>query len=135
MRHLKWGPERKDPLTIARHDLEYRHLTFDYLFTCQVPEKRRKVATPTGVSSARAKGKERAFERTTIEVPRGNRDSEDSELDDENLGVIEEFGAGVSFLQTLDEKGISRCVLLHLNDDKGTDSVLGVSGSRIVYIA
>jgi hypothetical protein len=65
---------------------------------------------------AKAKGKERAFERTTIEVPRGNRDSENSELDDEDLGVIEEFGAGTSFLQTLDEKGISRCVTIPLNE-------------------
>jgi nucleolar complex protein 3 len=80
------------------------------------------VATSTTASNkpaklARAKGKERAFERTTIEIPRGNRDSEDSELDDEDLGVIEEFGAGASFLQTLDEKGISRCVPLPLNEN------------------
>jgi hypothetical protein len=62
----------------------------------------------TPVKSARAKGKQRAFQRTTIDVPRGNRDSEASELGDDDLGVIEEFGAGTSFLQTLDEKGISR---------------------------
>lgn len=60
------------------------------------------------VKSASAKGKQRAFQRTIIDVPRGNRDSEDSELGDEDLGVIEDFGAGASFLQTLDEKGILR---------------------------
>ena len=60
------------------------------------------------VKSVRAKGKQRAFQRTIIDVPRGDRDSEDSELDDEDLGVIEDFGAGASFLQTLDEKGILR---------------------------
>ena len=31
--------------------------------------------------------------------------------------MIEEYGAGASFLQTLDEKGISRCGLLHLVGD------------------
>ena len=62
----------------------------------------------TPVKSAKAKGKQGTIQRTSIDVPRGNRDSEDSELGDEDLGVVEEFGAGVSFLQTLDEKGISR---------------------------
>ena len=62
----------------------------------------------TSLTSARAKGKQRAFQRTAIEVPCGDRNSEDSELGDENLGVIEEFGAGTSFLRSLDEKGISR---------------------------
>ncbi|KAI0302257.1 nucleolar complex-associated protein-domain-containing protein [Russula brevipes] len=76
------------------------------------PSKRRKVH-PSGVSTtppkpARADRKQRASQRTTVEVPRGNRDSENSELSDEDLGVIEEFGTGTSFLQTLDEKGISR---------------------------
>ncbi|KAI9446221.1 nucleolar complex-associated protein 3 [Lactarius indigo] len=79
----------------------------------QRPSKRRKVVTPSDASTkptkfANSKGKARAFDRPIIEVPRGRRDSEDSELDDEDLGVIEEFGTGVSFLQTLDEKGISR---------------------------
>ncbi len=72
---------------------------------------------PSGVStqpekSARANGKQRAFQRTVIDVPRNDRDSEDSELGDEDLGVIEEFGAGASFLQSLDDKGISRWVFL-----------------------
>ena len=70
---------------------------------------------PSGVSTqpekfARANGKQRAFRRTIIDVPRNDRDSEDSELGGEDLGVIEEFGAGASFLQSLDEKGISRWV-------------------------
>jgi hypothetical protein len=62
------------------------------------------------VKSTKAKGKERAFKRTVIDVPRGNHDSEDSELGDDDLDAFEEFGAGASFLQSLDEKGISRCV-------------------------
>ncbi|KAH9180774.1 nucleolar complex-associated protein 3 [Lactarius sanguifluus] len=79
----------------------------------QRPSKRRKVVTPSDASAqptkfTKPKGKARAFDRPLIEVPRGRRGSEDSELDDEDLGVIEEFGTGVSFLQTLDEKGISR---------------------------
>ena len=81
--------------------------------------KRRKVVTPsnTSVKPTKSKGKARAFDRTTIDVPGSKRDSEDSELDDEDLGVIEEFGTGASFLQTLDEKGISRCELFHLLGD------------------
>ncbi|KAF8258615.1 nucleolar complex-associated protein-domain-containing protein [Lactarius quietus] len=79
----------------------------------QRPSKRSKVVTPSNASVkptkiAKSKGKARAFDRTIIEVPAGGRDSEDSGLEDEDLGVIEEFGTGASFLQTLDEKGISR---------------------------
>lgn len=62
------------------------------------------------VKSTKAKGKQRAFQRTVIDIPRDNHDSEDSELGDEDLDVFEEFGTGVSFLQSLDEKGISRWV-------------------------
>lgn len=60
------------------------------------------------VKSTKAKGKQRAFQRTVIDIPHGDRGSEDSELGDEDLDVFEEFGTGVSFLQSLDEKGISR---------------------------
>jgi hypothetical protein len=90
------------------------------------------------VKSAKASGKQRAFKRTTIEVPRGNRDSEDSELGDEDTGVIEEFGAGASFLQALDEKGISRCAFPLTAGRKYTISSVplpGVSGNRTVCIA
>ena len=73
------------------------------------------MALPSGGSTvsakpARANGKQRAFQRKIIEVPRGNSDLEENELSDEDLGIIKQFGAGVSFLQTLDEKGISRWV-------------------------
>ena len=88
-----------------------------YLLThpVQTVSKRRKVSHPSGVSTVSSKpstsnGKQRAFQRTTIEVPRGNSDIEVHELDDEDLSIIKHFGAGASFLQTLDEKGISRCV-------------------------
>ncbi|KAH9079647.1 nucleolar complex-associated protein-domain-containing protein [Lactarius deliciosus] len=102
LRRLLWWPRQKDPLRtkIARYCLRR-------------PSKRRKVVTPSDASAkptkfAKSKGKARAFDRPTIEVPRGQRDSEGSELDGEDLGVIEEFGTGASFLRTLDEKGISR---------------------------
>ena len=79
------------------------------LYSCQVPSKRRKVApsrlSTAPVKSTKAKGKQRAFQRTVIDIP---RDNHDPELGDEDLDVFEEFGAGASFLQTLDEKGISR---------------------------
>jgi nucleolar complex protein 3 len=57
---------------------------------------------------SKANGKQRAFQRTIIEVPRDNCDPEGPELGDEDLSLIKQFGAGASFLQTLDEKGISR---------------------------
>lgn len=85
---------------------------------------------------SKANGKQRAFQRTTIEVPRGNSDIEDHELDDEDLSVIKNFGAGVSFLQTLDEKGISRCVSsLTVTARGNAHSESGVSGSRAVCVA
>jgi hypothetical protein len=86
--------------------------------------------------SSKANGKQRAFQRTTIEVPRGNSDIEDHELDDEDLGVIKQFGAGASFLQTLDEKGISKCVFpLTITASVNSHSKLGVSESWTVCVA
>jgi hypothetical protein len=85
---------------------------------------------------SKANGKQRAFQRTTIEVPRGNSDIEDHELDDEDLGIIKQFGAGASFLQTLDEKGISKCVFpLTVIANVNAHSELGVSGSWTVCVA
>jgi len=85
---------------------------------------------------SKANGKQRAFQRTTIEVPCGDSDIEDHELDDEDLSIIKHFGAGASFLQTLDEKGISRCVFpLTVTANVNPHSELGVSGSRTVCIA
>ena len=86
-------------------------------FHGQVFSKRRKVALPSGASTvsakpARASGKQRAFQRAIIEVPRDSFDLEEHELGDEDLGVIKQFGAGASFLQTLDENGILRCVFI-----------------------
>ena len=85
--------------------------------------------------SSRANGKQRAFQRTIIEVPRGNPEPEDSELSDEDLGVIEEFGAGASFLQNLDEKGISRCAVSLAAMTTVMHNLPGVSGSRTGCIA
>lgn len=85
---------------------------------------------------SKANGKQRAFQRTTIEVPHGDSDIEDHELDDEDLSIIKHFGAGVSFLQTLDEKGISRCVFpLSVTTNVNAHFKLGVSGSRTACVA
>lgn len=86
------------------------------------------------IKSTKAKGKERAFKRTVINVPRGNHDSEDSELGGDDLDAFEEFEAGASFLQSLDEKGISRCVFSP-NCDAYSISISGASGRRIVCVA
>ncbi|KAG1731914.1 CBF/Mak21 family-domain-containing protein [Suillus lakei] len=55
------------------------------------------------------KGKERAADRGYIEVPgnHGDADTEDSDLSEEDVGLLEEFGDGAGFLNTLDRKGIS----------------------------
>jgi hypothetical protein len=50
-------------------------------------------------------------------------------FDDEDLS-IKQFGAGASFLQTLDKKGISRCVFpFIITANVNAHSELGVSGS------
>lgn len=104
---------QNDPHKPARYVFG-RFIVLAYSPPCQAISKRRKVAFSSGASTvsakpARAKGKQRASQRTIIEVPRGDCDLEGHELDDEDLGIME-FGAGASFLQTLDEKGISRWV-------------------------
>lgn len=40
----------------------------------------------------------------------GDGDTEDSDLSEEDAGLLEEFGDGAGFLNTLDRKGISTYV-------------------------
>ena len=56
-----------------------------------------------------AKGKEKAADRGFIAIPVGSNDSA-SELSDEDVELLEEYGQAVGFLSSLDEKGITRCV-------------------------
>ena len=56
----------------------------------------------------KSKEKEKAADRGFIPIP--VRDDDDVELSDEDLEFFEEYGGAASFLNTLDEKGITRCV-------------------------
>lgn len=134
--NLQWWQRQNDLHKPARYAFQLFY--YVYSLPSQVFSKRRKVALPSGVStvsakSAKANGKQRAFQRTIIEVPRDNFDLEEHELSDEDLGVIKQFGAGASFLQTLDEKGILRCVFIlsAVMPDFDAHSAPGVSESRI----
>ncbi|KAG1756821.1 nucleolar complex-associated protein-domain-containing protein [Suillus paluster] len=76
------------------------------------PSKKRKVQASskprTGTTQSK-KGKGRASDRGYIEVPgnHGDAETEDSDLSEEDAGLLEEFGDGAGFLNTLDRKGIS----------------------------
>ncbi|KAI0670464.1 nucleolar complex-associated protein 3 [Trametes maxima] len=75
--------------------------------SAQRPAKKRKVAEDGKSSKAKAKGKERASDKPTIAIPtQGVED--DVDLSDDDLELLEEYGTAVSFLKTLDEKGIAR---------------------------
>jgi nucleolar complex protein 3 len=55
------------------------------------------------------KGKERASDKKTIPIPTRSEDSEnDSELSEQDLGFLEEYGGSAVFLNKLDQNGISR---------------------------
>ncbi|KAG2750079.1 nucleolar complex-associated protein 3 [Suillus brevipes Sb2] len=76
------------------------------------PSKKRKLpanSKPRTATTQSKKGKERAADRGYIEVPgnHGDGDTEDSDLSEEDAGLLEEFGDGAGFLNTLDRKGIS----------------------------
>ncbi|KAG1772641.1 nucleolar complex-associated protein-domain-containing protein [Suillus occidentalis] len=76
------------------------------------PSKKRKLpanSKPRTATTQSKKGKERAADRGYIEVPgnHGDEDTEDSDLSEEDAGLLEEFGDGAGFLNTLDRKGIS----------------------------
>lgn len=78
----------------------------------QGPFKKRKLAHGSAGSvkaGSKAKGKDHAYDRLTIAVPRHDDDDENSMLDEEDAGMLEEFGGAVKFLSALDEKGIARC--------------------------
>ncbi|KAI8998713.1 nucleolar complex-associated protein 3 [Trametes punicea] len=71
----------------------------------QRPSKKRKVAEDG--KAAKAKGKERASDKQIIPIP-NQGDEDDVELSEDDLGLLEQYGPAVSFLQRLDEKGIAR---------------------------
>ncbi|KAJ6496645.1 nucleolar complex-associated protein-domain-containing protein [Mycena vitilis] len=80
------------------------------------PSKRRKLAPtqknkPTDgpkkyTIKPKEKGKEKAADRGTIPIPYAS--DEDLELSDHDLEVLEEYGGAASFLNSLDQAGISR---------------------------
>lgn len=59
----------------------------------------------------KAKGKEKASDKKTIPIPVGSPNSDDSELSAQDLDFFEEYGGSAAFLSSLDQSGISRCVL------------------------
>ncbi|KAJ7172512.1 nucleolar complex-associated protein-domain-containing protein [Mycena filopes] len=82
------------------------------------PSKRRKLAPPTQkvkpadgpkkyTIKPKEKGKEKAADRGTIPIPSYDSDP-DLVLSDQDLEVLEEYGGAASFLNALDQKGISR---------------------------
>ncbi|KAJ7658713.1 hypothetical protein DFH06DRAFT_1407183 [Mycena polygramma] len=81
------------------------------------PSKRRKLAPTQKNKPAdgpkkytikpKEKGKEKAADRGTIPIPSYASD-EDLELSDHDLEVLQEYGGAASFLNSLDQAGISR---------------------------
>ncbi|KAJ6630767.1 nucleolar complex-associated protein-domain-containing protein [Mycena sp. CBHHK59/15] len=82
------------------------------------PSKRRKLAPPTQkvkhadgpkkyIIKPKEKGKEKAADRGTIPIPSFESEGE-VDLSDQDLEVLEEYGGAAAFLNTLDQKGISR---------------------------
>ncbi|KAJ7109342.1 nucleolar complex-associated protein-domain-containing protein [Mycena epipterygia] len=82
------------------------------------PSKRRKLAPPTQKAKPaegpkkytikpKEKGKEKAADRGTIPIPSYENDDE-LELSDQDLEVLQEYGGAASFLNALDQTGISR---------------------------
>ncbi|VDC06574.1 unnamed protein product [Peniophora sp. CBMAI 1063] len=76
------------------------------------PSKKRKLAhgasKPSGkATKEKSKGKDHAYDRPTIEIPQ-RRDGGDSDLSEEDMEMVDEYGSGLQFLTALDEKGIAR---------------------------
>jgi len=53
--------------------------------------------------------KEKAADRGIIPIPNLNND-EDTDISDQDIGLLSEFGEAAGFLKSLDRKGIMRCV-------------------------
>ncbi|KAJ2991320.1 hypothetical protein NUW54_g8224 [Trametes sanguinea] len=80
--------------------------------SAQRPSKKRKVAEDGKAAKSKGKGKEskgkdHAFDKPIIPIP-NQGDEDDVELSEDDLELLEEYGGAVSFLQSLDEKGIAR---------------------------
>ncbi|PIL23912.1 hypothetical protein GSI_13663 [Ganoderma sinense ZZ0214-1] len=71
------------------------------------PSKKRKVSDEDKPAKTKSKGKEKAFDRTTIPIP-NQTNEDDLDLSADDMGMLEEYGSAVSFLRSLDEKGIAR---------------------------
>lgn len=73
-------------------------------FNPQGPSKKRKIAPTKKIGS-----KEKAAHKATIPIPNADGTGE-IELSDQDLELLETYGNAVSFLDNLDQKGISRSV-------------------------
>nr|VWO98758.1 Tubulin beta chain (Beta-tubulin) [Ganoderma boninense] len=71
------------------------------------PSKKRKLTDEDKPAIAKSKGKEKAFHRATIPIP-NQTNEDDLDLSDDDMGMLDEYGGAVSFLRSLDEKGIAR---------------------------
>ncbi|KAH7889728.1 nucleolar complex-associated protein-domain-containing protein [Phlebopus sp. FC_14] len=82
------------------------------------PAKRQKVQSgklsklgpQTSKPQKRTRGKEKAYDREYVAIPAvsADDDAQDSDLSEQDEGLIDEFGDAVEFLKTLDRKGIAR---------------------------
>ena len=75
--------------------------------------KRRKLSHNGGDGQeGKGKGKDHAYDRPTIPIPKLSNDSDaESILDEDNAEVLGEYGSRLQFLASLDEHGISRCAI------------------------
>jgi len=60
------------------------------------------------VAKGKGKGKDHAYNRTFIPIPRREDDDLDSNLSDQDEAMLDEYGDAMGFLSILDEKGIAR---------------------------
>jgi len=80
-------------------------------YSIQPPSKKRKVAPKETGKTTKAKGKQRAFERSIIPIPERAEDNEDEEiLSDQDVDFFAEHAGAGGFLQNLDRDGLARFV-------------------------
>ncbi|THH32116.1 hypothetical protein EUX98_g2063 [Antrodiella citrinella] len=74
------------------------------------PSKKRKISGPKTQKKKKsvAEGKEKAADRGFIPIPTNDVEDEGSEVGDEDMAFLEEYGGAAGFLGKLDAKGISR---------------------------
>lgn len=103
----------KRPATSSQVMTSFAFTRLNLNFVLQHPSKKRKLNKTHTKPSTKTKGvaKKKDAIKETIDIPDIDVEDEEGVLSDQDMDLLDTYGGAVTFLDSLDRKGISRCVL------------------------